>query len=884
MKKFVKVLLVMCMIFSIFSISTPSLAAPSGNPKGYITMSADVNTLGAGFLYEPVKVPFYTGETYADVTDRFLGSSNYRSSGQQEMFYLSRIKLNRSLSIQVPQILQNEMGMTNADIINVGVNEQGHLGEFDYSSMSGWMYSVNNEFSNVGVGAKTPKDGDVCRWQFTLTGFGADLGQDNSAWGGSPALYVGADRSNLLTQVAQINSAANKAELLAKPGVLTAYNNANAALTNLTATQEQINNTSTALTTTLNTAIPASSIDISTQLNASLASILAAAPSPGFGTLNGEWTVLSLSRSGYSVPKNYFSDYYNRVVTHVQSVGGILSTSQYTEYSRLTLALSAIGKSSTNVGGYNLLENLANYEKTISQGINGAIFALIALDTNNYEIPIIADTAKQATRQKYIDFILSKEVKKDTPQAGGFTLYGSTPDPDITGMVLQALAPYKSQPKVETTIDRAVKALSTIQKDTGGFTAFGSTSSESIAQVIVGLTALGIDPATDSRFVKSGGNLVSALLTFYVEGGGFKHIATGNRDGMATDQGTYALIAYDRFVKGKNSLYNMTDAFKSVEEPGTDPGGEPKPIDAQVTIDAPDQVVAKAGNVFNAIIKTDAFPVGDYKLMDGVINIPDELSIEDISISERMQGGSLAWNYNASDKKLRFVYTNSDLKNISLSGEKFPAELLTLQLKVKNDIDTKITPNTEISVGGISLKKASNLSALVFDSSKAVKTVKFSNVAISIRKLFEGDGIDLIPANKKAIAFTIGGIKSGTKVKYKNADLIYSSEMTAKRGVDTYVLMTNVSEADSNLLNSSNYSFLTDATKTITFGDIDANGIINAQDALNVISAWLRKVDVSEDEKILRMNVTSDSRINTFDALAIMENYVSQSELAIIGK
>lgn len=28
---------------------------------------------------------------------------------------------------------------------------------------------------------------------------------------------------------------------------------------------------------------------------------------------------------------------------------------------------------------------------------------------------------------------------------------------------------------------------------------------------------------------------------------------------MATDQGTYALVAYDRFINGQNRLYDMTD-------------------------------------------------------------------------------------------------------------------------------------------------------------------------------------------------------------------------------------------------------------------------------------------------------------------------------------
>ena len=35
----------------------------------------------------------------------------------------------------------------------------------------------------------------------------------------------------------------------------------------------------------------------------------------------------------------------------------------------------------------------------------------------------------------------------------------------------------------------------------------------------------------------------------------------GERDGMATEQGYYALTAYARYLMGLNRLYDMRDAF-----------------------------------------------------------------------------------------------------------------------------------------------------------------------------------------------------------------------------------------------------------------------------------------------------------------------------------
>ena len=43
------------------------------------------------------------------------------------------------------------------------------------------------------------------------------------------------------------------------------------------------------------------------------------------------------------------------------------------------LALTAIGKDPASVAGFNLLKPLADFEQVTKQGINGTIFALLAL-------------------------------------------------------------------------------------------------------------------------------------------------------------------------------------------------------------------------------------------------------------------------------------------------------------------------------------------------------------------------------------------------------------------------------------------------------------------------------------------------------------------------
>lgn len=275
--------------------------------------------------------------------------------------------------------------------------------------------------------------------------------------------------------------------------------------------------------------------------------------------------VLDLARGGYyALDSQYFKDYYSRIVETVNqkaasvNLDGALHKVKSTENSRLIMALSAIGKDATSVGNWDLIKpySTQGMKWITKQGINGPIFALIALDTHNYP------TTDTTIRQQCVDYILDKELA-----GGGWALSGTTADPDITAMALQALVNYKDQSEVAAAAERAFAKLSAIQKDNGGYASWGSVNSESIAQVIVATTAWGIDPDTDPRFVKNGKSAVDALLTFYVEEGrGFAHVLDnspgyvgGEVNGMATDQACYALVAYNRFQNGKTALYDMSD-------------------------------------------------------------------------------------------------------------------------------------------------------------------------------------------------------------------------------------------------------------------------------------------------------------------------------------
>lgn len=275
------------------------------------------------------------------------------------------------------------------------------------------------------------------------------------------------------------------------------------------------------------------------------------------------WLVIGLARAG-ELASNQAAAYYNSILSELNEAGSsMLNANQSSNNSRAVLALTAAGYDPTNVDGHNLLEPLSNMSYVRAQGINGPIWALLAFDSKGYEIPQVSSGSEttaatlQTTREKLVSTILDAR-KKD----GGWAFSGAASDVDMTAMAIQALAPYyNSDPDVKTAVDGALAWLSSAQNSDGSFSSYGVVTSESASQVIVALTSLGIDPAKDTRFLKNNKGAIDALVSFYVKGGGFKHIFSNYKfNALASMQGYYALVAYYRYISNKSSLYNMTDA------------------------------------------------------------------------------------------------------------------------------------------------------------------------------------------------------------------------------------------------------------------------------------------------------------------------------------
>ncbi len=270
-----------------------------------------------------------------------------------------------------------------------------------------------------------------------------------------------------------------------------------------------------------------------------------------------DWTILQLARSG-NLTDTLRKDYLLYTAQKLRACGGVADAANNTTYSRITLALTACGADATDFAGYSMIAPLADFDKTVSQGVNGAIFALLALDCGGYSLP----EGATATRERYVQAIMSAELAN-----GGWAYFGNAADVDLTAMAIQALAPYREQTEVKAAVDRGLTVLSGLQQADGGYVSWGTACSESPAQVLLALCSLGIDPAKDSRFVKEDGAwLGSAIFSFLAKDA----VAFGHADNtpnlFATEQVGYALAGYERLLAGKTSLFDMKDVEKETTD------------------------------------------------------------------------------------------------------------------------------------------------------------------------------------------------------------------------------------------------------------------------------------------------------------------------------
>ena len=556
-----------------------------------IYISFEGYTLGHGFYIEPTIFSVPEGSTIEHATLILLEDSgfDYTASDKNSPFFeLVRINGFDPFYSNPPDFILDELRGLNSG------SGDGSLGSGDYSDFSRWMLTLNHNLISS-PGSYILNDGDVLRWQFSLLD-GADLGVHSPfAW----PLYEHIDKSELIRALyspwATFETRQHALDIIIDP-IASSYDVEYALL---------------ALMGIVGLAAPLSLASPQAAMTDAARWLTANVANPGF---NNEWAVLAVARGEFQN-----ADWYGRYISSLNDTLSGGTVGSIIDYARVTLALSALGLNAQDYYGRDLTAEFSTFPGG-AQTVNTYIFALLALDSGSYHG---SRGQLNSLRQQYIDAIIAAQESGGywNPWAG---FPWGAPDPDTTSQAIQAMAPYSSQPNVQASMDAALSWLSNEQTSSGGWVSWGNYSTETAAQVIVALTSLGINPQADSRFIKNGGNPVTALLSLQDQegSGGFTADWGSGRfvDLMSTEQAAYALVAYHRFLNNMNPLFDMSDAanisitLPDGSQPGTPglPGGPSGPV---------------VGRAFISVRDDNAGPGNTSLFFEGYIDIQNEETV-----------------------------------------------------------------------------------------------------------------------------------------------------------------------------------------------------------------------------------------------------------------
>ena len=182
-------------------------ADPDGK-TGEAIFSLEAFTVSCGYLIPPTSIDIYRGKNFVSyLVEAITGNGwTYEHTGSEEKgFYLSSIGGLELSGNAVDERLFEKMTADGLEIFqrSIPAREDGtySLGEFDFASGSGWMYSVNGVFPNYGFADYYPQDGDVVRVQFTLC-LGKDVGGSASVGNESDDYFRASSAYEKLTALA----------------------------------------------------------------------------------------------------------------------------------------------------------------------------------------------------------------------------------------------------------------------------------------------------------------------------------------------------------------------------------------------------------------------------------------------------------------------------------------------------------------------------------------------------------------------------------------------------------------------------------------------------------------------------------------------------------
>ncbi|MBO4867598.1 MAG: hypothetical protein J5582_13735 [Ruminococcus sp.] len=148
--------------------------AEVGEEVGRIQISVSADLIGLGTLCSSDSFPVLEGETGFDTMVRFLEENGFEVSyrGSSSSRYLARISMaGRFAGAELTDAAKAYLA--GAGVVPNGTRDDDSLGEFDYASGSGWMYSRNGKKPAYAMTSAVFADGEKVELVFSL-----DLGND----------------------------------------------------------------------------------------------------------------------------------------------------------------------------------------------------------------------------------------------------------------------------------------------------------------------------------------------------------------------------------------------------------------------------------------------------------------------------------------------------------------------------------------------------------------------------------------------------------------------------------------------------------------------------------------------------------------------------------
>ncbi|MDE6432970.1 MAG: hypothetical protein K2L07_01930 [Lachnospiraceae bacterium] len=202
-------ILALVMVLALVSPGCKEVANAAQSYDGYVYVTVERFTLGQGFAEEPVKVGYYEKESVEDILKRNLGDKMIFTASSFGGNYLSAYidggEPKDWTTAKIPSKICEVLGSSlTKDSKRAKSNT---LTENDYVNWSGFMFSVDNAFTNVGMSGVAYSDkketdtyhnGSVIRVQFSLS-YG-DLNITPSEY--ATPLITFADKDALIKDVA----------------------------------------------------------------------------------------------------------------------------------------------------------------------------------------------------------------------------------------------------------------------------------------------------------------------------------------------------------------------------------------------------------------------------------------------------------------------------------------------------------------------------------------------------------------------------------------------------------------------------------------------------------------------------------------------------------